>query len=39
MPHFQIGLWETHMFIWYAVIYEAPNKMEIGKHLERQTDW
>ncbi|PRA97276.1 hypothetical protein CQ056_00360 [Peribacillus simplex] len=27
------------MFIWYAVIYEAPNKMEIGKHLERQTDW
>ncbi|WP_285766469.1 DUF1054 domain-containing protein [Peribacillus sp. SI8-4] len=38
MPHFQIGLWETHMFIWYAVIYEAPNKMEIGKKLEQQTD-
>ncbi|MBT2619041.1 MULTISPECIES: YktB family protein [unclassified Bacillus (in: firmicutes)] len=38
MPHFQIGLWETHMFIWYAVIYEAPNKLEIGKHLEQQAD-
>ncbi|CAH0309797.1 MULTISPECIES: YktB family protein [Peribacillus] len=36
MPHFQIGLWETHMFIWYAVIYEAPNKIEIGKQLEQQ---
>ena len=36
LPHFQIGLWETHMFIWYAVIYEAPNKIEIGKHLEQQ---
>ncbi|WP_057915091.1 YktB family protein [Peribacillus muralis] len=38
MPHFQIGLWETHMFIWYAVIYEAPNKPEIGKKLEQQAD-
>ncbi|MFJ7752084.1 DUF1054 domain-containing protein [Peribacillus muralis] len=38
MPHFQIGLWESHMFIWYAVIYEAPNKMEIGKKLEQQAN-
>ncbi|PLT34345.1 YktB family protein [Bacillus sp. V5-8f] len=35
MPHFQIGLWETHMFIWFAVIYEAPNKAEFGKTLEQ----
>ncbi|MCO0598371.1 DUF1054 domain-containing protein [Peribacillus butanolivorans] len=35
MPHFQIGLWETHMFIWFAVIYEAPNKVEIGRQLEQ----
>ncbi|MFS0782454.1 YktB family protein [Bacillus sp. 1P06AnD] len=34
MPHFQIGLWETHVFIWYAVIYEAPMKADIGKHLQ-----
>ncbi|CAH0345942.1 DUF1054 domain-containing protein [Bacillus sp. CECT 9360] len=35
MPHFQIGLWETHVFIWFAVIYEAPNKADFGKALER----
>ncbi|WP_026584271.1 YktB family protein [Bacillus sp. J33] len=34
LPHFQIGLWETHVFIWFAVIYEAPNKQEIGKAFE-----
>ena len=31
LPHFQIGLWETHVFVWFAVIYEAPSKGEIGK--------
>lgn len=35
MPHFQIGLWETHLFIWFALIYEAPNKEEYGKLLEK----
>jgi uncharacterized protein YktB (UPF0637 family) len=34
LPHFQIGLWETHLFIWFAVIYEATNKSEFGKTLE-----
>ncbi|GAM14620.1 YktB family protein [Mesobacillus selenatarsenatis] len=34
LPHFQIGLWETHVFIWFAVIYEAPEKEAIGKKLE-----
>lgn len=34
LPHFQIGLWKTHLFIWFAVIYEAPNKAEFGKKLE-----
>jgi uncharacterized protein YktB (UPF0637 family) len=38
LPHFQIGLWETHLFIWYAVIYEAPQKEEIGKYLEKNID-
>lgn len=36
LPHFQIGLWETHMFVWFAVIYEAEGKAEFGKTLERQ---
>jgi uncharacterized protein YktB (UPF0637 family) len=26
LPHFQIGLWNSHLFIWFAVIYEAPQK-------------
>ena len=38
MPHFQIGLWETHLFIWFAIIYEAPNKVEFGKKLEAQAE-
>ncbi|WML43562.1 DUF1054 domain-containing protein [Neobacillus sp. PS3-40] len=38
LPHFQIGLWGTHLFIWFAVIYESPNKQEIGKRLESQID-
>ncbi|MEH7108015.1 YktB family protein [Bacillus sp. JJ1764] len=36
LPHFQIGLWETHLFIWFAVIYEAPHKAEIGKRLSEK---
>ncbi len=33
MPHFQIGLFESHLFINLAVIYEAPNKIAIANHL------
>lgn len=36
MPHFQIGLWHTHLFIWFAVIYEAPQKQEIGERLAKK---
>lgn len=36
LPHFQIGLWETHFFIWFAVIYEAPLKAEIANHIEKK---
>ncbi|MBB6443691.1 YktB family protein [Bacillus benzoevorans] len=34
LPHFQIGLWRTHLFIWFALIYEAPHKSEFGRRLE-----
>jgi uncharacterized protein YktB (UPF0637 family) len=30
LPHFQIGLWNTHLFIWFAVIYEAPHKQDFA---------
>lgn len=34
LPHFQIGLWETHIFVWFAIIYEAPIKVEFGRKLQ-----
>ncbi|MTH52574.1 DUF1054 family protein [Bacillus mangrovi] len=35
LPHFQVGLWETHVFIWFAMIYEAPGKEQFGKAAEK----
>lgn len=36
-PHFQIGLWEDHVFIWLAFIYELPDKTKIAESfLENQ---
>src|SRR5690606_17192218 len=34
-PHFQVGLFDDHVFIWLACIYELPNKQQIAaKYLE-----
>lgn len=33
LPHFQIGLWGTHIFIVVAVIYEAPHKEQMAQRL------
>ncbi|WP_445506695.1 YktB family protein [Niallia sp. 03190] len=30
-PHFQIGLFDDHVFIWLAYIYELPTKKEIAE--------
>ncbi len=30
-PHFQVGLWDDHLFIWLAFIYELPEKTNIAK--------
>ncbi|PLR79221.1 DUF1054 domain-containing protein [Bacillus sp. V3-13] len=38
LPHFQIGLWETHLFIWFALIYEAPDKEAYGQKLAENID-
>ncbi|MBS4197389.1 YktB family protein [Lederbergia citri] len=32
-PHFQVGLFDDHVFIWLAYIYELPNKTSIAKNL------
>lgn len=37
-PHFQVGLWSTHLFVWFALIYEAPNKADFAQHLEKKMD-
>lgn len=29
-PHFQIGIWNTHLFVRWGVIYECRNKQGIG---------
>ena len=35
-PHFQLGLWGTHVFAQFALIYEAPSKGAVAaKVLER----
>ncbi|WCK53118.1 DUF1054 domain-containing protein [Aneurinibacillus sp. Ricciae_BoGa-3] len=33
LPHFQVGLWETHLFIWFAIIYESPAKQHFAGNL------
>ena len=35
-PHFQIGLYDDRVFIWFALIYEAPNKKAIAQKLIKQ---
>jgi len=41
-PHFQVGLFDDHLFIWLAFIYELPNKENIAKkfleHLDKVVD-
>lgn len=31
-PHFQIGLFDDHLFIWLAFIYELPKKAQIAQN-------
>ena len=38
LPHFQIGLWKTHVFVWFALIYESPGKGEYGQLFEKELD-
>ena len=33
-PHFQIGLFESHLFVWFAVIYESPIKQQFADELK-----
>lgn len=37
-PHFQVGLFDDHVFIWLAYIYELPNKVEMAEKLLEHTN-
>ncbi|WP_010269959.1 YktB family protein [Paenibacillus senegalensis] len=36
LPHFQLGLWNTHLFIQFGVIYECPHKVHYANQLHKQ---
>ncbi|MGG6310025.1 YktB family protein [Paenibacillus macerans] len=36
LPHFQVGMFSTHLFIIFAVIYESPNKPVFARYLDKQ---
>lgn len=35
-PHFQIGMWSTHVFIQFAIIYESQNKTIFADHVQKK---
>ncbi|RYG74037.1 DUF1054 domain-containing protein [Lentibacillus lipolyticus] len=37
-PHFQIGMFDDHLFMWLAYIYELPGKENIAKAFLNHTD-
>lgn len=37
-PHFQFGLWESHLFIQFALIYECDRKPVFGKRWLKKLD-
>ncbi|SDH88769.1 YktB family protein [Alteribacillus bidgolensis] len=38
-PHFQVGLFDDHVFLWLAYIYEMPDKQEVAaSFLEKKDD-
>ncbi|NIK75781.1 uncharacterized protein YktB (UPF0637 family) [Paenibacillus castaneae] len=37
-PHFQLGLFDDHLFLWLALIYEVPNKSNIARAFLNQME-
>jgi len=37
-PHFQLGLFDDHLFMWFALIYEVPHKSNIATAFLNQMD-
>ncbi|PSL50842.1 uncharacterized protein YktB (UPF0637 family) [Salsuginibacillus halophilus] len=39
LPHFQVGLFEDHLFIWFAMIYESPAKQDFASKLLQDPEY
>jgi uncharacterized protein YktB (UPF0637 family) len=37
-PHFQVGLWPTHLFVQFAIIYECNQKHIFAENMEKELD-
>ncbi|WP_410768131.1 YktB family protein [Fontibacillus sp. BL9] len=37
LPHFEVGMFSTHLFVIFAVIYESPNKAVFADYVLKQT--
>ncbi|MNZ64065.1 hypothetical protein D3C78_822270 [compost metagenome] len=35
LPHFEVGMFSTHLFIIFAIIYESPNKAVFSNYLQK----
>lgn len=38
LPHFQVGLWSSHLFVRFATIYESPAKAIVARQLLANPD-
>jgi len=38
LPHFEVGMFSTHLFIIFAVIYESPNKSFFAEYMMKHPD-
>ncbi|MCY9513638.1 YktB family protein [Paenibacillus apiarius] len=38
LPHFQVGLFDDHVFVWLAFIYEVSNKQNIAQAMLNEMD-
>jgi uncharacterized protein YktB (UPF0637 family) len=38
LPHFQLGLRDTHLFVWFAMIYECDRKVDFARALSRRLE-
>jgi uncharacterized protein YktB (UPF0637 family) len=38
LPHFQFGIRDLHLFIWFALIYECDKKAQFARNLREQLD-